>query len=86
MEIDVLNGLDVQLAQLFGPNSLARVMGIILPADSIGQTCFPFLLGMLRDGSGSYQSGLAIVIALALGGAVAIAALPGQKLAAGAVR
>jgi MFS family permease len=65
-------------AQLFGPNSLARVMGVILPADSIGQTFCPFLLGLLRDRFGNYQYGVALAFLLALMGASAIALLPGR--------
>ena len=61
-----------------GRVELARVMGIILPTDSIGQTCFPFLLGILRDRFGNYIGGLALVIALAFGGALAVALLPGR--------
>jgi len=70
--------IPLMAAQLFGPNSLARVMGIILPADSIGQTGFPFLLGILRDRFDNYSYGLAVVIALALGGTLAVALLPVQ--------
>ncbi len=68
--------IPLMAAQAFGPNSLARVMGIILPVDSIGQTCFPFLLGVLRDRSGNYDVGLLVVFGLALFGALAIALLP----------
>jgi MFS family permease len=69
--------IPLMAAHLFGPNSLARAMGVILPADSIGQTCFPFLLGLLYDSQGDYQTGLAVIAALALAGAIAIAMLPG---------
>lgn len=69
--------IPLMAAQAFGPNSLARTMGIILPADSIGQTCFPFLLGVLHDRFGNYHYGLMLVVSLALAGAVAIAMLPG---------
>ena len=41
-------------------------MGIILPADSIDQTYFPFLLGLLHDRSGNCNFGLLVVIALAV--------------------
>ncbi len=68
--------IPLMAAQAFGPNSLARTMGIILPADSIGQTCFPFLLGVLHDRFGNYHYGLALVVSLALAGAIAIAMLP----------
>jgi nitrate/nitrite transporter NarK len=56
--------IPLMAAHQFGANSLARVMGIVLPADSIGQTCFPFLLGVLHDRFGNYHSGLLIVFAL----------------------
>lgn len=72
--------IPLMAAHLFGPNSLARAMGVILPADSIGQTCFPFLLGLLYDTQGDYQSGLAVITSLALAGAVAIAMLPGSSV------
>jgi MFS family permease len=68
--------IPLMAAHLFGPNSLARTMGIILPVDSIGQTCFPFLLGLLHDQQGDYRIGLAIVAGLALLGAAAISLLP----------
>jgi cyanate permease len=65
-------------AHLFGPNSLGRVMGIVLPVDGIAQTCFPFLLGLLRDRTGNYTYGLTVVMALAFGGALAVAMLPSK--------
>jgi len=65
-------------AHLFGPNSLARVMGVVLPTDSIGQACFPFLLGVLRDHFGNYDTGIGVAIALAFGGAFAVALLPAE--------
>jgi nitrate/nitrite transporter NarK len=68
--------IPLMAAQLFGPNSLARAMGIILPVGSIGQTCCPFLLGVLRDHQRNYNAGLAVVIAVALVGAVSIMFLP----------
>lgn len=68
--------IPLMAAEIFGSNSLARVMGIVLPADSIGQTCFPFLLGMLHDRFGDYHYGLLTVCALAMLGTLAIAMLP----------
>jgi MFS family permease len=67
-------------AELFGKESLARVMGIILPVDSLAQTCFPFALGLLRDRLGAYQGGLMLVLALSLIGLFAIAALPSGRV------
>jgi MFS family permease len=68
--------IPLMAAQLFGPNSLARAMGLILPADSVGQTSFPFLLGFLHDRYGDYHYGLVLVIVLALSGALAVSMLP----------
>jgi MFS family permease len=73
-------------AQLFGPNSLARAMGIILPLGSIGQTCCPFLLGVMRDHQRNYDLGLIAVIAMALSGAVSIMVLPSLDAAAPALQ
>lgn len=70
--------IPLMAAELFGANSLARVMGIILPFDSIGQTTFPVLLGYLHDTVGNYDIGLMIVFSLALLGAAAIGSLPGR--------
>ena len=67
-------------AQLFGPNSLGRVMGIVLPANSIGQTCFPFLLGLLRDRNGDYRYSLMVATVLGVAGVCLIAMLPGKGL------
>jgi hypothetical protein len=44
--------------------------------DSIEQTCFPFLLGVLHDRFGSYHFGLLLLIFLALSGTLAIGILP----------
>ncbi len=65
-------------AELFGTNSLARVMGIILPVYTISQTGFPALLGYLHDRMGTYDVGLVMVFALAMAGAAAIAMLPAR--------
>lgn len=68
--------IPLMAAQAFGPNSLARAMGVILPADSIALTCFPYLLGVLRDRFGNYDYGLGLVFILGLAGALAIGMLP----------
>ena len=71
--------IPLMAAQTFGPNSLARAMGVIWPVGSIGQTCMPFLIGVLRDRGGNYEVGLLLLSALALVGALAIIAIPGRK-------
>ncbi len=71
--------IPLMAAELFGTNSLARVMGIILPVYTIAQTGFPALLGHLHDRMGSYDVGLALVFSLAIAGAGAIALLPARR-------
>ena len=68
--------IPLMAAELFGANSLARVMGIILPVDSIGLTLFPFVLGVMHDQLGNYNAALLMISALALIGAAAVSLLP----------
>jgi MFS family permease len=72
--------IPLMAADLFGTNSLARVMGILLPADSIAQTVCPLLVGLLYSHYGSYQAALFFISALAMLGAVALCFLPGTRL------
>jgi len=59
--------------------SRAVALELMLPVDSIGQTCFPFVLGLMRDRYANYHAGLILVSALALAGAIAIAFLPARS-------
>lgn len=70
--------IPLMAAEQFGVNTLARAMAIILPTDTIGQTWFPFIVGMLRDKLGNYDTALMSVFGMAFVGAVAIALLPKQ--------
>jgi MFS family permease len=63
-------------AEQFGVETLARAMAFILPADTLGQACFPYLVARLREASGDYHQALLAVFVLALAGAVAVALLP----------
>ena len=71
--------IPLMAAEQFGVNSLGRAMAIILPADTIGQTWFPFVIAKIRESFGGYQTALNVVFALAFVGAVAIALLPNRK-------
>ena len=48
----------------------------ILPADTIGQTWFPYFVSLLRRNFGDYEHALMSVFAMAIVGAAAIAMLP----------
>lgn len=63
-------------AEQFGVATLARAMAIILPADTMAQACFPYLVSQLRQHQGSYQGALTVVFALALLGGLATLLLP----------
>jgi len=65
-------------AGLFGVGVLGRVMGIVITADGVAEAVSPMLVGYLRDRTGSYQVGFALLVAVALLGAAAIALLPGK--------
>ena len=66
-------------AEQFGVASLARTMAIILPADTLGQACFPYLVAELRQHFGDYEAPLISVFVLALIGAIAVLLLPGSR-------
>ena len=68
--------IPLMAAELFGVRVLGRVMGIVLTADGVGEAVAPWLLGRMRDATGSYGSGFAALIACAVVGAVAILFLP----------
>ncbi|MBL8213896.1 MAG: MFS transporter [Bryobacterales bacterium] len=68
--------IPLMAAEQFGVNSLARVMAIILPTDTIGQTWFPYVVSRLQQSMGTYNQALVAVFVMAAIGAVAIALLP----------
>src|SRR5205085_5108823 len=68
--------IPLMAAEQFGVNTLARAMAIILPADTIGQTWFPYFVAILRRDFGDYEHALMSVFVLAAVGAAAIALLP----------
>jgi MFS family permease len=69
--------IPLMAAEQFGVNTLARAMAIILPADTIGQTWFPYVVSKLHTAFGGYDRALYFVFGLAFAGAVAIMLLPG---------
>ena len=66
-------------AELFGVGVLGRLLGVVLTADGVAEAVSPMLVGYLRDVSGSYRIGFFWLIAVALTGAAAVAALPRQR-------
>ena len=68
--------IPLMAAELFGVRVLGRLLGVVLTADGVAEALAPVLVGRLRDVSGSYAGGFAVLIAFALAGAAAIALLP----------
>ena len=68
--------IPLMAGELFGVRVLGRVMGIVLTADGVAEATVPLLVAYLRDRSGTYTSGFAMLIGIALLGAIAVSLLP----------
>jgi sugar phosphate permease len=66
-------------AEIFGVQQLGLLLGVILTANGVAEAAAPWLVGHLRDATGSYSAGFAMLIGMALLGAAAAAALPKRK-------
>ena len=71
--------IPLMAAELFGVRMLGRVMGIVLTADGVAEAVAPLLVASIRDSTHSYAAGFLVLIALAAGGACAVAFLPDSK-------
>ncbi len=70
--------IPLMAADLFGLKRMGRVMGIVLTADGVAEAVVPMAVAALRDRSGSYGPGFALLVALAALGAVAVSLLPAR--------
>jgi MFS family permease len=68
--------IPLMTAEIFGVEILGRLMGVILTADGVAEAISPWLVGRLRDTTGSYSIGFLLLMGMALAGAAAVAALP----------
>jgi len=73
--------IPLMTANIFGLRILGTLLGVILTADGIAEAVSPWLVGHLRDVSGSYRPGFSALIAIAAVGAVVILALPEKQKA-----
>jgi MFS family permease len=71
--------IPLMAAELFGLRLMGRVMGIVFTADSMAEAVVPMAVAALRDRSGSYAPGFALLVGLAVLGAVAVSMLPVYK-------
>lgn len=68
--------IPLMTAEIFGTHILGRLLGVILTADGVAEAVSPWIVGRLRDASGTYSRGFLVLVAVALLGAAATAALP----------
>jgi sugar phosphate permease len=68
--------IPLMAADLFGTRTLGRLLGIVLTADGVAEATAPMLVASIRDTTGSYVGGFAVLIGLAAVGAAAVSLLP----------
>jgi hypothetical protein len=68
--------IPLMTAEIFGTQVLGRLLGVILTADGVAEAVSPWMVGRMRDAGGTYSRGFLTLIAVALVGAAATAALP----------
>jgi sugar phosphate permease len=73
--------IPLMTAEIFGVQVLGRLMGVILTTDGIAEAASPWLMGRLRDTTGSYTEGYFLLAGVALLGAVTVLALPKPRKA-----
>jgi sugar phosphate permease len=78
--------IPLMAADLFGVRALGRLMGIVLTADSVAESTSPMLVAAIRDRTGSYEGGFAVLVSLAAIGALAVALLPSPSKATAPAR
>ncbi len=72
--------IPLMTAECFGVASLGRLMGVILTTDALSQAITPVVVGRIYDVERSYNSGFAILIAMAALGAIAITRISLNRL------
>jgi MFS family permease len=71
--------IPLMTAEIFGIEILGRLLGVILTAGGIAEAVSPWLIGRLRDATGSYAESCMVLVGIALLGAVAVLGLPVRR-------
>jgi MFS family permease len=66
-------------AEIFGVEILGRLLGVLLTAGAISDAAAPWLIGRLRDATGSYSVSCFVLMAMALLGGLAVLGLPERR-------
>ena len=67
-------------AELFDVQLLGRLLGVILTAGGIAEAVAPWIVGHIRDVTGSYYQGFLLLIAISLLASAAAALLPKRSV------
>jgi len=73
--------IPLMTAEIFGIEILGRLLGVILTAGAVADATAPWLIGRLRDTTGSYSASCVVLVAMALLGGLAVLGLPGRRAA-----
>ena len=66
-------------AEIFGTHALGRLLGVLLTSGGIAEALSPWLMGRLRDTTGSYFASCIALVVFALLGVLAALALPERR-------
>jgi MFS family permease len=66
-------------AEIFGLEILGRLLGVLLAAGAIADAVAPWLIGRLRDTTGSYSVSCFVLVVMALLGGLAVLGLPERR-------
>jgi len=68
--------IPLMTAEIFGLQVLGTLLGVILTADGVAEAVSPWMVGHLRDATGSYTAGFGLLIGVGLLGALIAMTLP----------
>jgi MFS family permease len=71
--------IPLMTAEIFGIEILGRLLGVILTAGGIADAAAPWLIGRLRDATGSYFESCLVLVGMALLGGLAVLGLPARR-------
>lgn len=74
--------IPLMTAEIFGMRILGRLLGVIVTAGGVAEAVSPWVIGRLRDVTGTYLLSCFVLVLVAALGALAVLGLPEQKKAA----